>query len=42
VNMGNNVEVEVEYIGTAKLILASGHLFGFRTSLISISVLDKC
>jgi len=37
--MGNNVEVEVEYIGTAKLILASGHLFGFRMVIVyNISV----
>jgi hypothetical protein len=36
------VEVEVEYIGTTKLVLASGHFFGFRMSLISISILDKC
>jgi len=28
--MGNSVEVEVECIGTAKLVLASGHFFGSK------------
>jgi hypothetical protein len=41
VNMGNGVEVEVEYINTAKLVLASGHFFRFRRSPISLSILDK-
>jgi hypothetical protein len=46
------VEVEVEYIGTAKLVFASGHFFldlkgtvfvsSIKMNLISISILDKC
>jgi hypothetical protein len=51
VNIRNGVKVEVEYIGTAKLVLASGHFLdlkgiafvpSIRRNLISISVLDKC
>jgi hypothetical protein len=51
VNMGNGVKVKVEYIGTAKLLLASGHFLdlkgtafvpSIRRNLISISLLDKC
>jgi hypothetical protein len=51
VNMGNGVKVEVEYIGTAKLHLASGHFLdlkgtafvpSIRRNLIFISLLDKC
>jgi hypothetical protein len=40
--MGNGVEVEGEYIGTANLVLSSWDFFGFRRSLISISILEKC
>jgi hypothetical protein len=48
--MGNSVDVEVEYIGTAKLVFASMHFLDLegivfvsfiRMNLISISILDK-